>query len=103
MNIITFDDNIDDGIIDAKHEVSHCQSGYTPKSADVAILDINTIFDFEEKKHDTCKEKFVSIAIIDDESDYDAFKNFGIDAWIKREDIDQLNGIINLVDKKLLS
>ena len=45
----------------------------------------------------------VSIAVIDDESDYDAFKNFGIDAWIKRDDINQLNGIINLVNKRLLS
>jgi len=103
MNIITFDDNIDESTIDSKHNVVHYQSGYTPNSADIAILDINTIFDYEEKKHDACKDKFVSIAVIDDESDYDAFKNFGIDAWIKREDIDQINGIINLVEKKLLS
>ena len=27
------------------------------KDADIIILDINSIFDYEEKKHDACKEK----------------------------------------------
>ena len=54
-------------------------------------------------KTKVCKEKFVSIAIIEDDSDYDAFKNFGIDAWIKASDISQINNIINLVNKRFLS
>lgn len=103
MTIVLFDEKIDESVIDSSHEVHNYLSGYPKKGCDIAILDINTIFDYEEHKHDTCKDKFVSIAVIDDESDYDAFKNFGIDAWIKREDIDQLNGIINLVNKRLLS
>lgn len=103
MTIILFDDKIDEGVIDSSHEVHNYHSGYPAQGCDIAILDINTIFDYEEKKHDACKDKFVSIAVIDDESDYDAFKNFGIDAWIKRDDINQLNGIINLVNKRLLS
>jgi D-alanine-D-alanine ligase-like ATP-grasp enzyme len=49
------------------------------------------------------KEKYVSIAIIEDESDYDAFKNFGIDAWIKMSDISQINNLINLLNKRFLS
>ncbi len=68
--------------------------------ADVVILDINSIFDYEEKKHDICKDKFTSIAIIDDPSDYDAFKNFGITAWIKREDISQLNDLLDEVQNR---
>lgn len=101
MNIVTFC-NVDSSLIDSKHVVEHFHSGMSEK-ADIAILDINSIFDFEENKHDSCKEKFVSIAIIDDDSDYDAFKNFGIDAWIKGEDIQDINGIINLVEKRFLS
>ncbi len=101
MNIVTFC-NIDNSLIDSKHAVEHFHSGINEK-ADIAILDINSIFDFEENKHDSCKEKFVSIAIIDDDSDYDAFKNFGIDAWIKSEDIQDINGILNLVEKRFLS
>ena len=57
----------------------------------------------EENKSTICKDKFVSIAIIEDESDYDAFKNFGIDAWIRMSEISQINNIINLVNKRLLS
>lgn len=49
------------------------------------------------------KKKFVSIAVIEDESDYDAFKNFGIDAWIKYSDISQINNLINLLNKRFLS
>jgi hypothetical protein len=60
-------------------------------------------FEFEENKAKVCKDKFVSIAIIDDESDYEAFKNFGIDAWIRQGDISEINHIINLVNKRFLS
>ena len=68
--------------------------------ADVVILDINSIFDYEEKKHDIYKKDFTSIAIIDDPSDYDAFKNFGITAWIKRDNIDQLAELLNEIKKR---
>lgn len=71
--------------------------------ADIAIIDIESIFEYEENKHSVCKEKFVSIAVIEDESDYDAFKNFGIDAWIKYSDISQINNLINLLNKRFLS
>ncbi|AXX92646.1 hypothetical protein CPU12_02140 [Malaciobacter molluscorum LMG 25693] len=101
MNIVTFC-NFDESLIDNKHQVENFDSGVSNK-ADIAILDINSIFDFEENKHEVCKEKFVSIAVIDDDSDYDAFKNFGIDAWIKGEDVQDINGIINLVEKRFLS
>ena len=69
--------------------------------ADVIILDINSIFDYEEKKHDACKKDFTSIAIIDEQSDYDAFKNFGITAWIKRENLDQLPSLLDEVKKRM--
>jgi hypothetical protein len=71
--------------------------------ADVVILDINTIFEFEENKAEVTKDKYVSIAVIEDESDYDAFKNFGIDAWILASEISQINNIVNLVNKRFLS
>jgi len=98
MNVVTFCD-IDEGIIDSKHVVEHFNSG-SRGDADVALIDINTIFDYEENKTVACKEKYVSLAIIDEESDYDAFKNFGIDAWIKREDFSDINGILNLIEKR---
>ena len=69
--------------------------------ADVIILDINSIFDYEEKKHEACKKEFTSIAIIDEQSDYDAFKNFGINAWIKRENIDQLPALLDEIKKRM--
>jgi len=101
MNIVTFCD-VNDSMIDNKYKVEHFQSGCSG-DAEVAIIDINSIFEFEENKSTACKDKYVSIAIIDDEGDYEAFKNFGIDAWIKHEDISELNGLLNLVQKRCLS
>lgn len=101
MKIVTFCD-VEDSVIDSKHQVEHFQSGSSGE-AQIAIIDINTIFDFEENKHDACAEKYISIAILDDDSDYDAFKNFGVDAWIKAADIKDINALINLVEKRHFS
>ncbi len=101
MNIVTFA-QIDESLFSSDHTVEYFHSGISQK-AHIIVLDINTIFEFEENKTEVCGSKFVSIAIIDDESDYDAFKNFGIDAWIKREDVNQIQNLINLIEKKVLS
>ena len=95
MKITSFEDVEAEG-----YEICFIHSGCSDKS-DVIILDINSIFDYEEKKHDLCNEKYTSVAIIDDPSDFDAFKNFGIDAWIKREDISQLNGLLDEIKKRM--
>ncbi|MEJ5168476.1 MAG: hypothetical protein WHU93_04860 [Arcobacteraceae bacterium] len=102
MNIVTFGE-IDDKYIDPKHKVVHFQSGCDEKVGDIAIIDINTIFDYEENKSHACKDKYVSVAVIDDDSDYDAFKNFGIDAWIQRDELAELNSLLNLIEKRFLS
>lgn len=94
MKISSFEDVEAQG-----YEICFIHSGCSD-DADVVILDINSIFDYEEKKHDLCKEKFTSIAIIDDPSDYDAFKNFGITAWIKRENISQLKELLDEVQNR---
>lgn len=101
MNIVTFCE-IDESLFNSDFNVENFHSGIVNK-ADVVVLDINSIFDFEENKHEVCKDKYVSIAVIEDESDYDAFKNFGIDAWILASEISQINNIINLVNKRFLS
>ncbi len=101
MNIVTFED-LDDSLFDAKHTINRFHAGGC-SGAKIAILSISTIFEYEENKHSVCDKKFVSIAIIDDQSDYDAFKNFGIDAWIKREEIGEINGLLNLLEKRFLS
>lgn len=101
MKIITFC-QIDDSLFNPEFEVESFHSKGEEK-ADIAIIDIESIFEYEENKHSVCKEKFVSIAVIEDESDYDAFKNFGIDAWIKYSDISQINNLINLLNKRFLS
>lgn len=101
MKIVTFYE-IDDSLFDSKFTVESFLSGSTG-DADVAIIGIDTIFEFEENKGKVCKDKFVSIAVIEDETDYDAFKNFGIDAWIKVSDLPKINNILNLVNKRLLS
>ena len=98
MKIVTFKE-IESSLIDSKHTVEHFQSG-SSGDAQIAIIDIDTIFDFEENKHDACVDDFISIAIIEDDSDYDAFKNFGIDAWIKSEDLQDLNSLLNLIEKR---
>ena len=95
MKITSFDDVEAQG-----YDICFFHSG-CDGDADVIILDINTIFDYEEKKHDACKKDFTSIAIIDDPSDYDAFKNFGITAWIKREDIIKLPELLDEVKKRM--
>ncbi len=101
MHIVTFS-QVEDDIFGSEHSVEHYHSGVSQK-ADIVVLDINSIFDFEENKSEVCKSKFISIAVIDDESDYDAFKNFGIDAWIKHEDIGQIPNLLNLIQQKVLS
>lgn len=101
MNIITFCE-IDDSLFKDSHKVEHFQSGISEK-ADIIILNIDTIFEFEENKSEVCKEKSVSVALIDDEEDYDAFKNFGIDSWIKASDISEINGLLNLLEKRFLT
>jgi hypothetical protein len=95
MNIISFEDVEAPGF-----EICFVHSG-CDKKADVIILDINSIFDYEEKKHTLCNNKWTSIAIIDDPDDYNAFKNFGIDAWIKREEITQLSNLLNEIKTKM--
>ena len=100
MNIITFRD-IDESALSG-HTVEKFDASSSTK-ADIVVLDINTIFDFEENKGNIANDPYVSIAIVDDESDYDAFKNFGIDAWIKASDLDQIDGIVELVIKRFLS
>ena len=101
MKIVTFCE-VDESLFNPEFKVEYFHTG-TSGEADIAIINIDSIFEFEENKTKVCKEKFVSIAIIEDDSDYDAFKNFGIDAWIKAKDISQINNIINLVNKRLLS
>lgn len=100
MNIVTFCE-IDESLFNPEFKVEYFHAG-TAGDADIAIINIDTIFEFEENKTKACKDKYVSIAIIEDESDYDAFKNFGIDAWIRISDISQINNIINLVNQRLL-
>jgi hypothetical protein len=102
MKVVTFTD-FGDEHLDAKHELCHYEVGCGEKSADILVLDISTIFDYEEKKHDAAKDKYASIAIIDDYDDYDAFKNFGIDAWINREDLQHLNQLLDIAQTKVLS
>lgn len=101
MKIVTFNE-FDESLIDSKHTVSHYQSG-SDGDAVVAIIDIDTIFDFEENKSNACEDKYVSLAIIEDEGDYDAFKNFGIDAWIKSDDLGEINALLNLIEKRSFS
>ena len=95
MKITSFEDIEAEG-----YEICFVHSG-CGEDADVIILDINSIFDYEEKKHELCKKTFTSIAIIDEQSDYDAFKNFGITAWIKRENIDKLPELLAEVQKRM--
>ncbi len=101
MKLVTFYD-IDDSLIDSKHSVSYFQNS-SSGDAQIAILDINTIFDFEENKLTVCAKEFISIAVLEDDSDYEAFKNFGIDAWIKSADLSEINSLLNLIEKRYFS
>jgi len=94
MKIVSFEDISAEG-----YDICFVHSGCDGQ-ADVVILDINTIFDYEEKKHELCKEEWTSLAVIDDHDDYDAFKNFGIDAWIKREEVAELPNLLSKIKAK---
>jgi hypothetical protein len=60
---------------------------------DFIIFDNTTMFDYEENKSKIRNEiNTVSIAYLEDEDDYEAFKNFNIDAWIK--DLNSLEEVI---------
>lgn len=100
MNIVTFRE-INTSSLE-NHVVENFDSSSETK-ADIVIIDIETIFDFEENKGKITNNPFVSIAVVDDDSDYDAFKNFGIDAWIKASDLNQISNVVELVSKRFLS
>jgi len=100
MKIVTFCE-VENSVFNSNHTSEYYES--SSGEADIALLDITSIFDFEENKHTLCKDKFVSVALIDDEDDYDAFKNFGIDAWIKHEDISKINELLDVLQKRFLS
>ena len=102
MKVVTFCE-VDESLFNSEFKVEYFHTTGEASDADIVIIDIDSIFEFEENKTKVCKDKFVSIAIIDDESDYEAFKNFGIDAWIKYSDISQINNLINLLNKRFLS
>lgn len=98
MKIVTFDD-INESYMNG-YESCYYHSGCEAK-ADVAILDINSIFDYEEHKIAVCNDDFTSIAIIDEAGDFDAFKNFGITAWIKRDDLAQLPNLLGEIQQRM--
>ena len=98
MKIVTFED-LDENLTSG-HDTCFVHSGCAG-DADVVIIDINTIFDYEEKKLELCKDNYTSISVIDDASDFDAFKNFGITAWIKRENINELPALLSDVQKRM--
>ncbi len=95
MKITSFEDVQAEGF-----DICFIHSG-CDADADVIILDINSIFDYEEKKHTACKDVYTSVAVIDDPSDYDAFKNFGITSWIKRADLDKLPELLTEIKKRM--
>ncbi|RXJ96629.1 hypothetical protein CRU94_00490 [Arcobacter sp. AHV-9/2010] len=101
MNIVTFC-QVDETLFNPEFNVEYFHSGSSSK-ADIVILDIETIFEYEENKHNVCNEKYVSIAVLDDDEDYEAFKNFGIDAWIRSSEIAQINNLIVQLQDRFLS
>src|SRR5574344_1006988 len=101
MNIVTFC-QVDETLFNPEVTVEYFHSGSSNK-ADIVILDIETIFEYEENKHNVCNEKYVSIAVLDDDEDYEAFKNFGIDAWIRSSEIAQINNLIVQLQDRFLS
>lgn len=101
MNIVTFC-QVDETLFNPEFNVEYFHSG-SSKKADIVILDIETIFEYEENKHNVCNEKYVSIAVLDDDEDYEAFKNFGIDAWIRSSEIAQINNLIVQLQDRFLS
>ena len=102
MKVVTFCE-VDESLFNPEFKVEYFHITGEASDADIVIIDIDSIFEFEENKSKVTKNKFFSIAIIEDDSDYEAFKNFGIDAWIRKADIVQINNIINLVNKRFLS
>jgi hypothetical protein len=102
MKVVTFCE-VDESLFNPEFKVEYFHTTGEASDADIVIIDIDSIFEFEENKSKVTKDKFVSIAIIEDESDYEAFKNFGIHAWIRKADISEVNHIINLVNKRFLS
>ncbi|MCP4969482.1 MAG: hypothetical protein GY932_02665 [Arcobacter sp.] len=99
MKIITFT-KIDQALIDVKHTVELYEDGCSG-DAEIVIIDIDTIFDFEENKTKVCSDKYTTVAILEDDSDYEAFKNFGVDTWIKSDDLSEFNSLLNLIEKRL--
>ncbi len=98
MSIVAFCE-VDKNLFSKEHNFYNL-ADLKEEKADICLVDIDTIFDYEENKHKSCKEKFISIAILDELSDYDAFKNFGLDSWIKRDDLDKINELIEVLKKR---
>ena len=57
MKIVTFCE-VDESLFNPEFKVKYFHTG-TSGEADIAIINIDSIFEFEENKTKVCKEKFV--------------------------------------------
>ena len=75
-------------------EVTHLENVYIGYNPDKDTL--NLMFEVEwQEESEMYYDNDYDVDYDDDYDDYDAFKNFGIDAWIKREEIGQLSNLLN--------
>ena len=62
MKIVTFCE-VDESLFNPEFKVEYFHTTGETSDADIAIINIDSIFEFEENKSKICKEKYVSIAI----------------------------------------
>ena len=100
MEIINFESIVDEILSDSPFTVHRFLDGKFKSEADVVIIGIDTIFDYEETRGDFSDKPYLTIAILESKEDSDIFKNFGIDAWIMSNNIDELPTLLDMINKK---
>jgi len=100
MDIINFETMADDILATTNHTVHRFLDGKFNPKTDVVIIGIDSIFDYEESRSEFSEQPYLTIALLESEDDFDIFKNFGIDAWILTDKLDELPNLLKLIEEK---
>jgi hypothetical protein len=100
MDIINFETMADELLAKTDHTVHRFLDGKYNSATDVVIIGIDSIFDYEETRGDFSENPYITIALLESEDDFDIFRNFGIDAWVMTDKLDELPKLIDIIKEK---
>jgi hypothetical protein len=100
MDVINFETMADEILATTEHTIHRFLDGKYGAKTDVVIIGIDSIFEYEETRGDFSEQPYLTIALLESEDDSDIFKNFGIDAWVMSEKLEELPNLLKIIAEK---